>query len=155
MTRRLIELDQAESAAYLEQSVLGRTGKLVAPIFAPLGWDWKVSAAVIAGFPAREVVIAVLGTIYAVGDADNNETALVDRLRNARHADGSLVFTLPMVMGLLVFYAFCLQCAATVAVIARETNGWRWPLFMFTYMTALAYVGALVVYQGGRMLGYQ
>jgi ferrous iron transport protein B len=147
LAERLTDIDGAEKAAYLEQSFLGRMGRLVAPAFAPLGWDWKVSAAVIAGFPAREVVIAALGTIYAVGDeaTEDPDGALVGRLRAAEHPDGSLVFTLPTVLGLLVFYAFCLQCAATIAVIARETSGWRWPLFAWAYMTGLGYLGALLV----------
>jgi ferrous iron transport protein B len=149
LTARLQELDQKEAAESLEQSALGRMGKFVSPVFAPLGWDWKVSAAVIAGFPAREVVVAVLGTIYAVGDASDDGSALIGRLRNARHVDGTLVFTLPMVTGLLIFYAFCLQCAATIAVMYRETNGWRWPLFAWCYMTSLGYFGALIAYQLG------
>jgi ferrous iron transport protein B len=149
LAARLGDIGQLEAAELLEQSALGHIGKFVAPIFAPLGWDWKVSAAVIAGFPAREVVIAVLGTIYAVGDAESNEHALIDRLKDARHADGTRVFTLPMVIGLLVFYAFCLQCAATIAVMYRETNGWRWPLFAWCYMTGLGYLGALLIYQLG------
>ena len=148
--QRLFELDQLEATALLEQSLLGRTAKFVAPVFAPLGWDWKISAAVIAGFPAREVVIAVLGTIYAVGDIESNENALVTRLRDARHEDGSRVFTLPVVIGLLVFYAFALQCVATIAVMYRETNTWRWPLFAWTYMTGLGYVGAWLVQQLAR-----
>ena len=143
--RRLAELNQLEASALLEQSLLGRTAKFVAPAFEPLGWDWKISAAVIAGFPAREVVIAVLGTIYAVGDVESDESALVSRLRNARHENGSLIFTLPVVIGLLVFYAFALQCAATVAVMYRETNTWRWPLFAWVYMTGLGYFGAWIV----------
>jgi len=149
LTTQLKKLHQDETAAYLEQSTLGRMGKAVAPIFKPLGWDWKVSAAVIASFPAREVVIAVLGTIYAVGDAEANEDAMVRRLRSAKDANGNPVFTLPMVIGLLVFYAFCLQCAATIAVITRETNSWRWPVFAWTYMTGLGYLGALLIYQLG------
>jgi len=144
---RLAEIEQKQTAELLERSALGQMGKFVAPVFQPLGWDWKVTAAVIASFPAREVVIAVLGTIYAVADAEAEEDALRRRLRSARHADGSLVFTLPMVLGLLVFYAFCLQCVATIAVIARESNGWRWPLFAWAYMTGLGYLGALVIYQ--------
>ncbi len=147
LDRALNELGQAEAAAYLEQSALGRMGKWVEPVFAPLGWDWKVSAAVIASFPAREVVIAVLGTIYAVGDAETNEGALAGRLRQSRTSDGQSVFTLPMVIGLLVFYAFCLQCGATVAVMARETNSWRWPAMAWLYMTGLGYLGALLVFQ--------
>ncbi|MDX1507355.1 MAG: ferrous iron transport protein B [Woeseiaceae bacterium] len=134
------------AAVQLEQSFLGRAGKVVEPVFEPLGWDWKVSAAVIAGFPAREVVIAVLGTVYAVGD-EADEATLSNRLKSATWPDGAPVFTLPMVIGLLIFYACCLQCAATLAVIRRETNTWRWPVFAWFYMTAIGYVGALLAYQ--------
>jgi len=136
------------AAAQLEQSWLGRAGKVVEPVFLPLGWDWKISAAVIAGFPAREVVIAVLGTVYAVG-GEADEATLAGRLEAATWPDGRPVFTLPMVIGLLIFYACCLQCAATLAVIRRETNSWRWPLFAWAYMTSIGYVGALLVYQLG------
>jgi ferrous iron transport protein B len=141
-------IDNVASAAQLEQSWLGRAGKTVEPIFKPLGWDWRVSAAVIAGFPAREVVIAVLGTVYAVGDEADVGT-LSGRLQASKWADGSPVFTLPMVIGLLIFYACCLQCAATLAVIRRETNTWRWPVFAWVYMTSIGYVGALLAFQLG------
>jgi len=141
-------IDNVASAAQLEQSWLGRAGKTVEPIFRPLGWDWRVSAAVIAGFPAREVVIAVLGTVYAVGD-EADEGTLSGRLKASTWEDGSPVFTLPMVIGLLIFYACCLQCAATLAVIRRETNSWRWPAFAWVYMTAIGYVGALLAFQLG------
>ncbi len=140
------DLENLAAARQLEQSYLGRAGKFVEPVFAPLGWDWRVSSAVIAGFPAREVVIAVLGTVYAVGD-EAEESTLAERLRSSRHADGTPVFTLPMVIGLLVFYACCLQCAATLAVIRRETNSWRWPVFAWVYMTTIGYTGALLAYQ--------
>jgi len=141
-------IDNVAAAAQLEQSWLGRAGKSVEPLFKPLGWDWRVSAAVIAGFPAREVVIAVLGTVYAVGD-EADEGTLSGRLKASTWADGSPVFTLPMVIGLLIFYACCLQCAATLAVIRRETNSWRWPIFAWVYMTAIGYVGALLAFQLG------
>ncbi|MDH3429707.1 MAG: ferrous iron transport protein B [Gammaproteobacteria bacterium] len=134
------------AAAQLEQSWLGRAGKFVEPAFEPLGWDWRVSSAVIAGFPAREVVVAVLGTVYAVGD-DADEVTLSQRLKAATWPDGRSVFTLPMVFGLLIFYACCLQCAATLAVIRRETNTWRWPVFAWVYMTSIGYIGALLAYQ--------
>ena len=144
----IARIDNEASAAQLAQSWLGRMGQGVEPLFRPLGWDWRVSAAVIAGFPAREVVVAVLGTIYAVG-AEADESSLADRLTTATWPDGRAVFTLPMVLGLLLFYALCLQCAATIAVIKRETNTWRWPLFAWGYMTALGYVGALLIFQIG------
>jgi ferrous iron transport protein B len=140
--------ENAAAAVQMEQSWLGRAGKVVEPVFEPLGWDWRVSSAVIASFPAREVVIAVLGTVYAVGD-DADEGTLSTRMKSATRADGSPVFTLPMVVGLLIFYACCLQCAATLAIIRRETNTWRWPVFAWTYMTALGYLGALAAYQLG------
>ena len=138
----------AAAAVQMEQSWLGRAGKVVEPVFEPLGWDWRVSSAVIAGFPAREVVIAVLGTVYAVGD-EADEGTLSSRLKAATRPDGSKVFTLPMVIGLLIFYACCLQCAATLAIIRRETNTWRWPVFAWAYMTIIGYVGALLAFQIG------
>ncbi len=146
--RQIALIDQQESAALLEQSFLGRAGRSVQPVFAPLGWDWKVTAGVIASFPAREVVVAVLGTIYAVGsDVDATDKRLMQRLRNARDIDGNPVFTPGMAIGLMIFYAFCLQCMATVAIMRRETNGWKWPIAAWCYMTGLGYVGALLANQ--------
>jgi ferrous iron transport protein B len=136
------------AALQMEQSWLGRIGRRIEPVFKPLGWDWRVSSAVVAGFPAREVIVAVMGTIYAVG-SDADEQSLSEKLRSAKWPDGRLVFTLPMVLGLLVFYAWCLQCAATLATIRRETNSWRWPVFAWTYMTSIGYFGALLIYQVG------
>ena len=92
--------------------------------------------------------MAVLGTIYAVG-GEADELTLAERLQSATWPDGRLVFTVPMVLGLLVFYAWCLQCAATLAVIRRETNSWGWAVFAWTYMTVLAYVAALLIFQIG------
>ena len=123
----------------------------IEPVFKPLGWDWRVSSAVIAGFPAREVVVAVMGTIYAVG-SDADDQSLAEKLRSASWPDGQPIFTLPMVLGLLVFYAWCLQCAATVATIRRETNSWRWPIFSWAYMTMIGYTGALIIYQVGSLI---
>ena len=139
--------DHVAAQMALENSYLGTASKSVAPLFAPLGWDWKVTAAVIASFPAREVVIAVLGTIYAI-DSDD-EASLIERIKQSRRPDGSRVYTLPMALGLMVFYALCLQCVATIAVMRRETNTWRWPIFAWVYMTALGYFGALLCYQVG------
>ena len=146
----LRRLDGEESANYLQQSLLGRLGQTVAPAFAPLGWDWKITSAVLAGFPAREVVVAVLGTIYAVGDDHSpGNSALVSRLRNATWPDGRLVFTTATALGILVFYALCLQCGATIAMIRRETNSWAWPAFAWVYMSGLAYLAALLTFQLG------
>ncbi len=143
-------IDHVAAAAQMEQSWLGRAGHFVEPVFAPLGWDWRVSSAVIAGFPAREVVIAVLGTVYAVGD-EADEGTLSGRLKASTWPNGAPVFTLPMVIGLLIFYACCLQCAATLAVIRRETNSWRWPIFAWLYMTSIGYFGAALAFQLGSV----
>ncbi len=145
------ERDNAQAAAQMSQSWLGRIGRKIEPVFKPLGWDWRVSSAVISGFPAREVVVAVMGTIYAVG-SEADDQSLSQKLRSATWPDGRLIFTLPMVLGLLVFYAWCLQCVATLATIRRETNGWRWPIFAWVYMTSIGYGGAFVIYQVGSML---
>jgi ferrous iron transport protein B len=150
---RRAELDRREQAAFLEQSALGRLGRAIEPAFSPLGWDWKVAAAVIASFPAREVVIAVLGTIYAVGaDVDAEDAGLIERLRRSAWPDGRKVFSVSVAVGLMLFYAFCLQCTATVAVIRRETNSWRWAGFAWVYMTGLGYLGALLSVEAGRWL---
>jgi len=146
----LRRIENKAASDQLAQSLLGRAGQIVEPVFRPLGWDWRVSAAVIAGFPAREVVVAVMGTIYAVG-AEASESSLANKLSSATWPDGRPVFTLPMVLGLLIFYAWCLQCAATIAIIRRETNSWRWPAFAWTYMTVIGYSGAFLVYQLGSM----
>jgi ferrous iron transport protein B len=150
LKQEVVDLENQAAADQLEQSFLGRAGRFVEPVFLPLGWDWRVSAAVIAGFPAREVVVAVMGTIYAVGE-EAEEASLTAKLRSAAWPDGSPIFTVPMVLGLLLFYAWCLQCAATIATIRRETNSWRWPIFAWTYMTVIGYTGAFLIYQIGSM----
>ncbi len=142
------------AAQQLSDSYLGRLSRTVTPLFEPLGWDWKVTAAVIASFPAREVVIAALGTIYAVDGTteDNANTTLTARIRAARHDDGTPVYTLPVVFGLLIFYALCLQCVSTIAVMRRETGTWRWPLIAWVYMSGLGYVGAYLAFTFGTRL---
>lgn len=147
------EVARETSAAYLQQSYLARMGRVVEPIVRPLGWDWKVASAVVASFPAREVVVGTLGVLYNVGDdADETSEGLRDRLRNATW-DGTNrpVFNLPMALGLMVFFALCAQCVSTLAIMVRETGGYRWPVFTFVYMTVLAYIGALITYQVGMM----
>jgi ferrous iron transport protein B len=145
------------------QSYLGRMGRAVEPAVRPLGWDWRIGMAAIASFPAREVVVGTLGIIYNQGkvDADDireaenaGETTLGRALKAARW-DGDpdrRVFTVPTALSLMVFFALCCQCASTLAVIRRETAGWRWPAFTFVYMTVLAYIGSFVVYQVSSMI---
>jgi len=150
MQRALRQINAAERAAQLEHSFLGRIGKFIEPAFRPLGWDWRVSASVAAGFPAREVVIGVMGTVYALGSDAEEGTGLRDRLRESRWPDGRPVFTLAMALGLLVFYAFALQCVSTVAVIGRETNSWRWAAGTWVYMTGFAWLAGMLTYQLAR-----
>ena len=141
------------SADLIAGSVLGRTGRFIAPAVHPLGWDWKIGVGALASFPAREVVIATLGTIYSLGgDVDETDEGLRDAMRRADWPDGDPVYTLPVALSVMVFFALCAQCAATLVVIKRETNSWRWPAFTFAYMTGLAYVGALLTYQIGSRI---
>lgn len=145
---RLAELHHLEAGAYLRQSMLGKMGLWIEPCVRPLGWDWRIGTAAIASFPAREVIIATLGTIYNLGEGqDESSGGLRHMLAGAKWPDGRPVYNLAVALSIMVFFALCCQCAATLAVIKRETNSWRWPAFTFAYMTILAYVGALVTYQ--------
>ena len=145
------------------KSLLGRMGQAVEPTVRPLGWDWRIGMAALASFPAREVVVGTLGIIYNEGEVDPDkdvlqaekvgETPLAQSMQNATWDDdpNRKVFTAPTALSLMVFFALCCQCASTLAVIRRETRSWSWPAFTFTYMTVLAYVAALAVYQIGRL----
>jgi len=141
------------SGKLIEQSLLGRMGHAIEPAVRPLGWDWRIGVGAIASFPAREVIIATLGTIYSLGgDIDEEDEGLQATLRGTRWPDGRKVFNIPVALSIMVFFALCAQCAATLMVIRRETNSWLWPVFTFVYMTGLAYLGALVTYQVGIRL---
>ncbi|MCY3734775.1 MAG: ferrous iron transporter B [Gemmatimonadaceae bacterium] len=152
---RLAGIDRAEAADYLRTSYLGRAGRSLEPVFEPLGWDWRIGMAALASFPAREVIISALGTIYSLG-SDVNETSpeLRDGLRQARRPDGSPALNVPVALSVMVFFALCAQCMSTLAVIQRETSSWAWPVFSFVYMTALAYAGALAAYRLGLWMGW-
>lgn len=139
-------VEAERDGAYIRQSYLGRIGRLIEPVVEPLGWDWRIGMAAVASFPAREVIVATLGVIFDQGAAEDEES-LAEKLRGATWPDGRPLMSIPVAVGLMVFFALCMQCAATLAIMRRETNGWRWPLFAFGYMTALAYVGAFVTYQ--------
>jgi ferrous iron transport protein B len=157
----LAEFDKPENIGHLSASLhqrfsfLGRAGQWIEPAVRPLGWDWRIGCAAIASFPAREVVMGVLGVIYQMGrdvdvGSDEDQQRLEAQLRAARWDDTGLpVYNLPVALSIMVFFALCAQCAATLAVIRRETNSWRWPIFTFAYMTLLAYVGAFITYQVG------
>jgi ferrous iron transport protein B len=148
------DIDNHVAGAYVEQSVLGQIGQAIEPLVKPLGWDWRIGCAVVASFPAREVVIGTLGVIYNLGGDQDAESQPLQEILRAATWPGTdrPVFTVPVALSVMVFFALCAQCAATLAVIRRETNSWRWPVFTFVYMTALAYVGALLTYQIGIRL---
>ena len=136
-----------ERSRLIEGSFLGVAGHALEPIVKPLGWDGRIGIAVLASFPAREVIIATLGTIYALGgEATEEHDGLKSQMRAATWPDGSPVFTLATALSIMVFFALCAQCASTLMTIRRETNSWRWPIFSFAYMTTLAYLGALLTY---------
>jgi len=150
----LATVENQIAAQHLANSYLGRMGKFIEPIVKPLGWDWRIGCAAIASFPAREVFVATLGVIYNLGEGeDENSSSLWKTLQSATW-DGTKqkVFNLPVALSLMVFFALCAQCASTLAVIRRETGSWSWPALTFFYMTALAYVGALLTYQIGIRL---
>lgn len=145
-----------EVALQVENSYAGRLGRQIEPLIAPLGFDWKIGIALISSFAARETVISTLSIIYNVGEdsTGTQSTSLTGAMRNARRADGSRAWTPLVAASLMVFFVLACQCMSTVAIVHRETNSWRWPLFMIGYMLVLAYVGSLITYQGGRLLGF-
>ncbi len=137
-----------EKSRLISESYLGRAGQAIEPIVRPLGWDGKIGIAVLASFPAREVIVATLGTIYALGSGvDESNEGLADQLRAATWSDGTQVFSLATACSIMVFFALCAQCASTLMTIRRETNSWRWPVFSFVYMTTLAYIGAWITFR--------
>ena len=140
---------------YLANSYLGQMGKWIEPVVRPLGWDWRIGCAAIASFPAREVVVATLGVIYNLGDEeDETSDSLKGALQNATwEGTNRRVFTLPVALSVMVFFALCAQCVSTLAVMRRETGSWSWPALTFVYMTTLAYLGAMVTYHVGTWLG--
>jgi ferrous iron transport protein B len=143
---RVAKLRANEGAAYIEDSYLARFGKAIQPGFAPLGWDWRITTGMLASFPARETIVATLGTLYSLGD-DADEGGLRAALRQAKNSDGRPTFSIAVAVSVMVFFALCLQCGSTLVVMAKETGSWRWPIFAFTYQTALAYIGALIAFQ--------
>ena len=141
----------------LRNSFAGRMGHAIEPVIAPLGFDWKMGIGIISSFAAREVFVSTMSTVYNVGSGDESESgkkALVQTLRAQKRLDGLPLYTPLLAITLMVFYVFALQCASTVAVVRRETNSWKWPLFQWLYMGVLAWVLAFVTYQGGRWLGW-
>jgi len=154
-----IETIQKEIAGErLRHSFAGRMGHLIEPIIAPLGFDWKIGIGIVASFAAREVFVSTMSTVYNVGEVDDSETGMntvAETLKSQVRRDGTPVYTARTGITLMVFYVFAMQCVSTVAVVRRETNSWKWPLFQWFYMGVLAWGFAFITYQGGRLLGWE
>lgn len=147
-------LKNEQAAEKLEKSYAGIIGKAISPIFKPLGFDdWRLSMGLIGGFIAKEIVVSTLGTLYAIGEADEESVSLRAALQNQMRPDGSKMYNPLVAYSIMVFVLLYIPCIATIAVIKRETNSWRWPLFSAFYTTLVAWIVAFIIYQGGKLLG--
>jgi ferrous iron transport protein B len=138
-------LNKHMSSEKLQNSYAGILGKTIEPVIRPLGYDWKIGIAIISSIAAREVFVGTMATLYSV--EENDDTSLREKLHAAKHEDGTKVYTLPAAFSLMIFYVLAMQCMSTLAVVKRETRSWKWPIFQFVYMTGLAYLMSLLVYQ--------
>ena len=143
--KNITDLDYEIQSYRLENSYIGTAGKILEPILNPLGYDWKIGIAIITSFAAREVFVGTLATIFSVGS--ENVKTIKEKMSYQRKQNGQLLFNLPTGVSLMVFYAFALQCMSTIAIVKKETNSWKWPAIQFTFMTIIAYISALIVYQ--------
>jgi ferrous iron transport protein B len=153
-TQKEGSIDAYVQQRQLEDSFLGRFGRTIEPVFIPAGYDWRITTAILCAFPAREVVVPSMGIMFAVGgDADEESVDLRKALDQATWPDGRKLMTPWTAVGLMVFFALCAQCMSTLATVKRETNSWGWPVFMFVYMSGLAYLLAVAIHQVGLRVG--
>ena len=139
----------------IQHSYAGQIGHAMEPVIRPLGFDWKIGIGLLTSFAAREVMVSTMATIYNVEDAGEEAVNLREAMQTDVHTEtGAPTYTPLVALALMVFYVFAAQCMATFAIVRQETNSWKWPMFMVGYMTALAYFGAMAVYQGGKLLGF-
>jgi ferrous iron transport protein B len=150
LARERAELD----GAALRASYAGRVGQAIEPAIEPLGFDWKIGIGLVGAFAAREVFVSTMGVVYGLGEADEESATLRERIHSETRAGGEPVYTPLVGLSLMVFFALACQCMSTLAAVKRETRSWGWPLFLFAYMTALAWLASFAVYQGGRALGF-
>ena len=154
---QLAALDNEEAGIKLRNSFAGHLGRLIEPAIAPLGFDWKMGIGIVSSFAAREVFVSTMSTVYNVGKYDRSQSSfssLARTLQQQKRPDGKPVYTTLTAITLMVFYVFALQCVSTVAVVRRETNSWKWPLFQWAYMGVLAWGFAFLCYHGGKLLGW-
>ena len=151
----LARIDAEERGARLRESLGGRLGRAIEPAIEPLGFDWKIGIGLIGAFAAREVFVSTMGVVYGLGeDVDEGSTTLREKIRAETRANGAPVYTPLSGLSLMIFFALACQCMSTLAVVKRETGGFKWPLFLFGYMTVLAYVASFLVFQIGTLLGF-
>ena len=147
-----------EAGEKLRSSYAGQAGRLLEPVLRPLGFDWKIGVGIVASFAAREVFVSTMSVVYNAGAADSGDehatSGLAEIMKREKRSDGTFIYTPLTGITLMVFYVFAMQCVSTVAVVRRETNSWRWPLFQWFYMTGLAWVLAFLTYQVGHLLGW-
>jgi ferrous iron transport protein B len=144
----------ASSVHPIEYSFAGRLGKTLAPLTAPLGFDWKLTVGILGAFSAREVFVSTLGLVFGIEDESGEAEPLRERMRAEKRPDGKPAYPPLVGLSLMVFFALACQCMSTLAVVKRETRSWRWPLLLFSYMTLLAYAASFIVYQVGKLLGF-
>jgi len=159
-TNALAQLDADEAAAKVQSSFAGHAGRALAPVIAPLGFDWKMGIGILSSFAAREVFVSTMSIVYSQARHEGEDEKALSRklqtiLQQQKTSSGAPVYTPLRAVTLMVFYVLALQCVSTVAVVRRETNSWKWPLFQWLYMGALAWSLAFVTYQGGRLLGFR
>ena len=146
--------DGATPTQQLAQSFAGQAGHLIEPVIRPLGFDWQIGIGLISSFAAREVFVSTLGVVFNAETTNDNTAPLRTALLAARWPDGRRLFTPLVCVTLMIFYVFAMQCMSTIAVVKRETNGWKWPLFQTLYMTGTAWILSFIFYQAGTALGF-
>ncbi len=144
---QLADIDHQFQSEKLSASYAGILGHAIEPAVKPLGFDWKIGIALITSFAAREVFVGTMATLYSVGEADETDATLREKMASATRIDGTPVYTLATGLSLMIFYAFAMQCMSTLAIVKRETKSWKYPVIQFVYMTALAYICSFIVYE--------
>lgn len=156
LAERFEAIDAAEAGEVFRKSYGARLGKSIEPSIEPLGFDWKIGIGLIGAFAAREVFVSTMGVVYGVSEeADEGSVPLREQIRGETWEDGRAVYTPLVGLSLMIFFALACQCMSTLAAVYRETGTWRWPVFMFVYMTGLAWIASFLVFQGGRLMGFE
>ena len=147
-------LNGLEAGEQIRYSVAGRVGQAVEPVLEPLGFDWRIGVGILGAFAAREVFVSTLGIVFGIEEADEESATLRSSLQSAERADGSPLMTPLTGVSLMVFFVLACQCMSTIVIVRKESGTWGWPVFMFAYMSVLAYTSSLLVYQAGSALGW-